>query len=83
MITEFSENPLSIYHFLTHLIPAVANRLDREFRRVVIYTNTHPTLIVSQVIHPVGNGMTQLLVLEVMNTDFGGLAPRPPSADSF
>ena len=61
-----------------HFAPPTPNRLRRKSSRIVIDADADPTLVFSQVVHPVGNGLAQVLVNEVVEQDFYGLTPGLP-----
>src|SRR5262249_41631290 len=54
----------------THLLPPTADARCGKVRRVVVDADTHPTLVVRDIVDPVGNGLAQLLVLKIVNADF-------------
>src|SRR5882672_617447 len=54
----------------THFDPPSSNRSCREARGVVINADTHPTLVLCQIIDTVGNGFAEFLIHKVVNADF-------------
>src|SRR6185437_5396335 len=61
-----------------HLRPPTADAVRGELRRVMVGSDTHPTLIVENVVDAVRNHFAQGLVLEVMDADFWRLALGMP-----
>ncbi len=61
-----------------HPLPPTANGVHGKGRRVVVDANAHPTLVVENVVDPVGNGLAQKGVAEVMHADLFRLALRTP-----
>jgi hypothetical protein len=65
----------------SHLFPPSANGFDRELRRIVVDADTHPTLILCNVVDAIRDGLPQILVHEVVDEHFFGFAlelPFPP-----
>lgn len=53
-----------------HILPPAADARCGEVCRVVVDADTHPALVVRDIVDPVGNRLAQLLVLKVVNPDF-------------
>src|SRR5262249_12643924 len=63
--------------------PPAADRLRGKLCRVMVNPDTDPASVVCQVRDPVGNGVSQLLVLEVIHSHFDRLPARPPLAPAL
>jgi len=61
-----------------HLLPPPSDAVGRELGGVVVNAHADPSLIVQEVVHAVGDGLTQVLVQEVVNANVLGPALRPP-----
>lgn len=61
-------------------VPPAADRLDRERRGVVIGADVDPAGVRRDVVDPVGDGLVQLRVSEVMHVHRHRLTCRPPLA---
>src|SRR6516162_6272100 len=54
---------------LAHGLPPAADRLDGESGGVMICADTHPALVVVDVVDAIGNGTAKLRVYEVVDVD--------------
>src|SRR4051795_11231048 len=69
-----------------HLLPPPTNRFRGESRRVVIDPYTHPSLVLADIVHTIGDGFAQVFINEVVNQHLLGLAfwqPFPSSVLEF
>src|SRR5207237_6626686 len=53
-----------------HFDPPSSDRFSRESCRIVINADAHPPLIFRDVVDTVWNGLAEILIHEVMNTNF-------------
>jgi hypothetical protein len=60
------------------VLPPASDRVDRERGGVVVDPDLDPTLVVGEVVDPVGDRLAELSVLEVVDADQLGLALRAP-----
>ena len=60
------------------VLPPASDRVDRERGGVVVDPDLDPTLVVGEVVDPVGDRLAEFLVLEVVDADQLGLALRAP-----
>src|ERR1700691_5255153 len=63
---------------LTHFLPPLPDAVGRKFGGGMIDADADPTLVMGHVINAMRNGLAQLLVLEIMDTSWLGIALRSP-----
>jgi hypothetical protein len=62
--------------FASHAIPPTPEGLDGEFRRVMGYADTDPTLVASDVVDRVRDGLAETWIDKIVQVDVLRLAPR-------
>ena len=65
-------------HLRAHLPPPGADRCDRKGRGVVVHADADPAEVGAHVVDPVGNGLAELGVDEVVDAHLGRLALGVP-----
>jgi len=69
--------------FRSHLFPPSADCGHRKDSRFMAYPDTHPPGIAVQVIHPIGNRLSQFLYLEIMDSDLFRLPLSMPFSSTI